>query len=79
MPAPALTLYCGMRTRLVVGVVAAVALGGGVALAVQEDATACERYESAAEREDYSSFEAQQRAQAEALAECMAEQDESAP
>ena len=48
-------------------------LGGGVALAVQEDETACERFRAAAERQDYASFEEAQREQATTLAECMAE------
>ena len=61
------------------GVVPLVGLGGGVALAVQADATACERYVVAVERDDFSSFEAQQRAQAEALDACMAEENRSAP
>lgn len=68
-----------MRTPVVVGVAAAVALVGGVALAVQNGESACERYEAAVERDDYPSFEEQQREQATTLAECMAEKDQSAP
>lgn len=64
----------GMRTGLVVGAAALVILGGGVALAVQNDETACERYRVAAERQDYASFEEAQREQATTLAECMVEQ-----
>lgn len=67
-----------MRTRLVVGALALVILGGGIALAaVQENETACERYRAAAERQDYTSFEEAQREQAKALAECMAEDAQS--
>lgn len=69
-----------MRTPVVVGVLSFVVLvGGGVALAAQAGTSACERYEVAVERDDYPSFEEQQREQATTLAECVAEEDQGAP
>ena len=68
-----------MRTAVVVGAVALVALvGGGAAMATQDSDSACDRYAAAAERDDYASFEAQQREQAVTLAECMEQKDKSA-
>jgi hypothetical protein len=59
---------------LIVAATALVLVGGGLALAVQQRDTACERYEAAVARDDYASFEEQQGELAKALAECMAEE-----
>ena len=67
-----------MRTAVVVGAVALVALVGGAAMATQDSDSACDRYAAAVERDDYASFEEQQREQAVTLAECMEEKDKSA-
>lgn len=65
--------------RVAIGAALLVVVGGGVALAVQQSDSACERYKAAAERTDYASFEQEQTAQAQALAECMAEEARGNP
>ena len=63
-----------MVFRFVLGALALVLLGGGAAVAVVSDKTACEGYADTVARAQHLPFAESQRVQADALANCYAEQ-----